>query len=672
MNSLEHSIFRIITVGIILFNIVVIGASSALAAAAGNNNNNNSSSSAGVIGTSTRGEKERDYYVNATAEQRHKEHLAMGAAITEPYTANLNYTLVAVGSASQGQVKSSLREDARITLNLSVWKSTKAVVSMDIMNGTVKIGNNKELQVHSGHAYYLINSHLMRIIGYIIIARESAGSEHQPSSSQVQTLKLIGKATTADDARLPAGTGSNQQPPLKIQILAAQSKLAPGWSLDMNAEVRLERGDSSSLPPQTTGQEGQKAAAQKKQVTLTAILDNLGDEERFHALIDSALQKLRERHPDLDIQVVEKQFAYPEERNQLIKSVANGTEVDLMSVDQIWLGELAEKGLLTDLGNYTKSWGRALDWYQSNWDGGAYKGKTYGIWVWTDVRGMYYWKDLLEAASVDPDSLKTWDGYIESAKKLDASLRPKGIEGVHLTGASHSPDLWYPYLWMLGGDILEQKSGHPTKGVYWFPAYNSSKGVEALTFLKHQVDAGIVPQKSHFWGKEFADKKFAVMIEASHVPGEFSPDQKQDLDKKVGFIPMLPVPNQNTQTTTLMGGWELSIPVTSRHKELAWELISLMVEPEILAPWLAKYNYLPTQLPIGEGPYSQQLRQTNPFFDDMVSMIQHGRSRPSIPEYPQIAEHIREAIDDVYYGKKEPKQALDDAAAKSAQALGWK
>jgi multiple sugar transport system substrate-binding protein len=41
------------------------------------------------------------------------------------------------------------------------------------------------------------------------------------------------------------------------------------------------------------------------------------------------------------------------------------------------------------------------------------------------------------------------------------------------------------------------------------------------------------------------------------------------------------------------------------------------------------------------------------------------------PEYPQIAEDIRQAIDEVQFGIKEPKQALDDAAAKSAKALGW-
>ena len=55
----------------------------------------------------------------------------------------------------------------------------------------------------------------------------------------------------------------------------------------------------------------------------------------------------------------------------------------------------------------------------------------------------------------------------------------------------------------------------------------------------------------------------------------------------------------------------------------------------------------------------------------MISMIPLGKGRPSIPEYPAIAEDIREALDGVYYGKKDPKQALDEAAAKSAKSLGW-
>jgi len=120
-----------------------------------------------------------------------------------------------------------------------------------------------------------------------------------------------------------------------------------------------------------------------------------------------------------------------------------------------------------------------------------------------------------------------------------------------------------------------------------------------------------------------------------------------------------------------MGGWLLSVPNTSKNKDLAWELITTMLKPEILSPMLAKYGYLPTQIPIGQGVYSAELRKSIPYYNELISLIPFGQERPNIPEYPLIADHIREAIDAIYSSTMEPKQALDYAAAKSARALGW-
>ena len=279
----------------------------------------------------------------------------------------------------------------------------------------------------------------------------------------------------------------------------------------------------------------------------------------------------------------------------------------------------------------------------------------------------------MQKAGVDPNLLKTWNGYIEAAKKLNRILRPEGIEGVHLVGAVHSPDLWYPYLWMLGGEILQQREGHPTKDVYWFPVFNSSAGLNALSFIQDQVNAGIKPQKEHFWGKEFLDRKFAVMIEGSWMPTntqKFVPIQ--DFEKRIGFLPMFPVPSKGNQTSTLMGGWEFSIPTTSTHKELAWKLVTLMLEPKILTPWLVEHRLLPTQVTIGEEESRFNVSSLYPYYDEMISAIPFGGSRPSIPEYPLIAHYIEEALNAVYYGTKDPKEALDDAATKSAIILGWK
>lgn len=125
-----------------------------------------------------------------------------------------------------------------------------------------------------------------------------------------------------------------------------------------------------------------------------------------------------------------------------------------------------------------------------------------------------------------------------------------------------------------------------------------------LEFIKDQVDAGVKPQKIPVgigeMDREFANRKFAVMIEGSWMPGAWSNLTRQQVDN-IGFIPMFPVPDNKTSTSTLMGGWQFNIPVTSSHKGIAWEVIVNMLKPE-------------------------------------VSVIYEGRSRPSIS---RISNHCR-------------------------------
>ena len=98
-----------------------------------------------------------------------------------------------------------------------------------------------------------------------------------------------------------------------------------------------------------------------------------------------------------------------------------------------------------------------------------------------------------------------------------------------------------------------------------------------------------------------------------------------------------------------------------------------MAEQQILGPFLQQFGFLPTQQTLGEGPSSQSLKESIPFFDEMVSMIPYGRGRPTTAEYSLIAEDIHEAIQQVYNGSAaSPREALDMAAAKSAASLGWK
>jgi multiple sugar transport system substrate-binding protein len=93
------------------------------------------------------------------------------------------------------------------------------------------------------------------------------------------------------------------------------------------------------------------------------------------------MQELKARHPDMNIELNYTTYPYDQARMHMLDALTNKTPIDLISVDQIWLWEFAEKGLLTDLSNYVANWGRAHDWYESNFSGGLYKGPSYnGSW----------------------------------------------------------------------------------------------------------------------------------------------------------------------------------------------------------------------------------------------------------------------------------------------------
>src|SRR5918992_2376032 len=459
-----------------------------------------------------------------------------------------------------------------------------------------------------------------------------------------------------------------------LLIIVTPTTLQPSLATDNNTTT-ADTQDNEFFHMTVTSNQSTSTVGDKTNVTLRANLVTIPNPQgigNWNHTLQLALDELNRRHPEMSIQI-DYSEPYNEFRDSTLDRLSNGDPVDIISLDQIWLGEFAEKGLLRNLTADFEQWGRMSDLYEANLDGMVYNNTIYGLWLWTDVQAMWYWPDMLQEAGIDPESLKTWDGYISAAVRLDEVFGDREItQGVHLLATSYDVDMWYPYLWMLGGEILELRQGHPTKGVYFFPSYNSSEGVEALEFLKRQVvEAGIEPQEEHSWGAEFTNRSFAMMLEGSWMPYLFPKESWPTLEQEVGFIPMFPVPNQTISTSTMMGGWMLAIPTTSQNSELAWELITIMAEPEILASFLQQYGYLPTQRALGDGEFSEPLRQSVPFFEEMVSMIPYGRIRPNIPEYPEIAEHIHQAIQQVYNGSASPEDALDMAAAKSAASLGW-
>src|SRR5918912_598537 len=101
-----------------------------------------------------------------------------------------------------------------------------------------------------------------------------------------------------------------------------------------------------------------------------------------------------------------------------------------------------------------------------------------------------------------------------------------------------------------------------------------------------------------------------------------------NLEQKVDFLSMFPVPNGVNQSSTMVADWELGIPQTSYNNGTAQYSVSMVTKICLCSN--TKHYWLWT--------LSTTLNQTIPYYHKMVSMIPIGPPRPSISEYPQIAE----------------------------------
>ena len=126
----------------------------------------------------------------------HERHRSQNAASPGEFEPGWNYTLAANGTAitSAGN-ETGDKADATVEIDLAVWKSTGAIVLLDVLDGTVEI-DNQTYTVVLGYALYTVHHDAFKI-GALVVADDGS----------VYKLKLSGSATD-EEAEFTTESGS--------------------------------------------------------------------------------------------------------------------------------------------------------------------------------------------------------------------------------------------------------------------------------------------------------------------------------------------------------------------------------------------------------------------------------------------------------------------------------
>ncbi|HEU5139362.1 MAG TPA: extracellular solute-binding protein [Bacillales bacterium] len=279
-------------------------------------------------------------------------------------------------------------------------------------------------------------------------------------------------------------------------------------------------------------------------------------------------------------------------------------------------------------------------------------GKIYGVQFTTDVRVMFYRKDLV------PNPPKTWSEVLELGKKLKkqgyyAFLYPAGRgEGTTVTTI-------LPMFWGQGGKLVDDQ-GKPVFG----KGKNKQAMLNVLNFLDQTVKTGITPKRVSTYGsesdlnEEVATGKVAMFLGGNWQASQIKHILGEEEFKKWGVAP---IPHkEGADIATTAGGWAWAMFAKDKDTQKAAVdfLAKTFVENEGMAQWSNIGGYLPVRKPVYKTDEYKGGKFTESF---KKHLNKYAKARPSSEAYPEISSQLQVAVSSVVSGSKSPEQALADA-----------
>ncbi|MDH4180283.1 MAG: extracellular solute-binding protein, partial [Armatimonadota bacterium] len=122
-------------------------------------------------------------------------------------------------------------------------------------------------------------------------------------------------------------------------------------------------------------------------------------------------------------------------------------------------------------------------------------------------------------------------------------------------------------------------------------------------------------------------------------------------------VGIAPTPQRKDRVVSVYTDW-LAMSPQSRHKDLAWELMTFLMEPDNLAAYNATLFFIP---PRRSAAAAAEFMQDSPHLQEFVLLMdRYGRSLPAIPEWFEIRTGLQRAVEAAVYQTKTPEQALSD------------
>ncbi len=366
-------------------------------------------------------------------------------------------------------------------------------------------------------------------------------------------------------------------------------------------------------------------------------------------------------------------------KQQYALDLSVGKGNDVMGFDGFWIPEFASGNLLKPLNAVA---GSAVD----SWEGWnhiapgiqsilSYGGEIYGVANGTDVRMIFYRKDILAQAGVanaDAWQPTSWADIADAAAKVLAAFPDSAPLQINAgTSMGEATTLQGYYMLLLG------TGEEPFMDGKW--VVRSQGILDTLNFYREiYVDHAYGSQRVQLINDgrnlsfaNFRDGKTAMLVEGDYFYRSVTPagsefavenrDQVMGWAKMPSETPGSGIRGQDFVSASGGTGWVLN--PNSANPQLAWEFLAFMNSKAARDVWMTYQPGIPARddVPVPNNAF---------LTDTAAALLPLTVSRPNNDFYAKVSEQIQLMTENVVSGQMTPQQAMDAYAAAVTGIVG--
>ncbi|TAM86123.1 MAG: extracellular solute-binding protein [Candidimonas sp.] len=340
--------------------------------------------------------------------------------------------------------------------------------------------------------------------------------------------------------------------------------------------------------------------------------------------------------------------------------LGSGTSFDVISIRGDSIPFYGTKGVLADLTPFLKSKTLTPADYDIKSIPNAlmsfygWQGKQVGMPWQASAYITYYRKDLFQRAGIT-HAPKNAQEYIEDAKKLNAPPKVYGT-GLTMQKSHNLTSEFYQWLSAFGGGVID------SNGKVILDSPEAHQALKFYVSLRKYASPDVTNWAYERLTTALSQGEVAMSIQWTDTAAVMLEPKQSKVVDTMAFAAAPAV----KRAASVIGGWGLTIPQVSKHKEDAYRFVEWATGPE-MSRKIADLGGTPFRTSLLRD---QQLSAKFPWFNAQADAEEVAVPRPRTPAWPAIDDSMSTILAQVVTGGMTVDQGIAKMTAAAKQQMG--